>query len=53
MSIETTESQKTLSQIAEECHSLVHEISFNIGNNDLPKAKELLLSLDILLHDCI
>ena len=42
---------KTLGQIVEESHSLVHEISFNIENGNIELAKNQLNKLDLLLHE--
>lgn len=42
---------KTLGQVIDESHSLVHEISFNLENGNIDLAKEQLLKLDLLLHE--
>ncbi len=37
----------------EKCHSLVHEISYDIDNENTIEAKDKLKTLDLLLHEGI
>ena len=36
--------------IQEECHSLIHEVAFNIENGNIETAKEQVKKIDELLH---
>lgn len=48
------ENQKfNLDEHLETAHSLVHDISFNIGQGNTDEAKNLLKELDMMLHDTI
>lgn len=42
---------KTLGAMISEAHNLVHEISFNLEEGRIIETKELLLKLDLLLHE--
>lgn len=49
----TVTSNFNLGERLDDCHGLVHDICFNLGQGDILKAKEQLKELDILLHETI
>lgn len=44
---------KTILEVVQESHFLVHEISHDIEIGNLESAKDQLRKLDMFLHDCI
>lgn len=48
--LETAENTETLGDVIAKSHSLVHDISFDLQNNNVGLAQEKLKELDMLLH---
>lgn len=53
MENQTLNENFNLGKRLEDCHGLVHDICFDLGQGEISKAKEQLKELDILLHDTI